>query len=67
MRPIQPRELYKSQPYTTAVYRAALASRLTALGYEIDRGASGQPEIRDTRQYLDASSPRRQQIQDHFA
>ncbi len=39
----------------------------TALGYEIERGASGQPEIRGyTPAYLDASSPRRQQIQDYL-
>ena len=45
--------------YTTAVYRSELATRLTALGYEIERGRSGQPEIRGyTREYLDASSPR---------
>ena len=68
IRPLQPRELYKSQPYVTAVYRAELATRLKALGYEIDRGASGQPEIRGyTQDYLDASSPRRQQIQDQLA
>ena len=68
MRPIQPRELYKSQSYATAVYRAELAARLTALGYTIDRGASGQPEIRGyTADYLEASSPRRQQIQDQLA
>jgi conjugative relaxase-like TrwC/TraI family protein len=68
VRPLQPRELYKTQQYATAVYRSALASRLTALGYEIDRGRSGQPEIRGyTREYLDASSPRRQQIEEHLA
>ncbi len=68
LRPIQPRELYKSQQYATAVYRAELASRLTALGYAVDRGASGQPEIHGyTPAYLEASSPRRQQIQDRLA
>ena len=46
IRPLQPRELYKTQQYATAVYRSELASRLTALGYQIDRGGSGQPEIR---------------------
>jgi conjugative relaxase-like TrwC/TraI family protein len=33
IRPLQPRELYKTQQYATAVYRSELASRLTALGY----------------------------------
>src|SRR6478736_3330392 len=50
-RAIQPRELYKSQQYLTAVYRSELALRLSALGYEIERGASGQPELRG---YTDA-------------
>lgn len=68
VRPLQPRELYRTQQYATAVYRSELAARLTALGYEIERGRSGQPEIRGyTREYLDASSPRRQQIEDHLA
>ena len=41
--------------------------RLTGLGYEIERGESGQPEIRGyTPEYLEASSPRRQQIQEHL-
>jgi conjugative relaxase-like TrwC/TraI family protein len=67
-RALQPRELYKSQQYLTAVYRSELATRLSALGYEIERGASGQPEIRGyTQEYLEASSPRRQQIEAHLA
>src|SRR5712664_4708315 len=40
---LQPQELYKTQQYGTAVYRSELAARLTALGYEIERGSSGQP------------------------
>jgi ATP-dependent exoDNAse (exonuclease V) alpha subunit len=51
----------------TAVYRSELAIRLAGLGYEIERGASGQPEIRGFSQaYLEASSPRRRQIQEHL-
>ena len=66
-RPLQPRELYRSQQYATAVYRSALATRLTQLGYAIERGASDQPEIRGyTPEYLEASSPRRQQIEAHL-
>jgi conjugative relaxase-like TrwC/TraI family protein len=45
-RALQPRELYKTQAYATAVYRAELATRLTAMGYEIARGESGQPDVR---------------------
>lgn len=37
VRPLQPRELYRSQQYATAVYRSELAARLTALGYDIER------------------------------
>src|SRR6266545_6516621 len=68
VRPLQPRELYRTQQYATAVYRSELAARLTSLGYEIERGRYGQPEIRGyAREYLDASSPRRQQIEDYLA
>ena len=45
-RALQPRELYRTQQYATAVYRSELATELMRLGYEIERGASGQPEIR---------------------
>ncbi len=66
-RALQPRELYRTQQYATAVYRSELATRLIDIGYEIERGASGQPEIRGyTPEYLDASSPRRQQIEAHL-
>src|SRR5580698_6825641 len=63
-RALQPHELYRSQQYATAIYRSELALRLKGQGYEIERGESGQPEIVGyTREYLDASSPRSQQIQ----
>src|SRR6267142_3826940 len=65
---LQPRELYKTQQYATAVYRSELATRLTGLGYEIERGKSGQPEITGySHEYVEASSPRRKQIEDHLA
>ena len=65
---LQPRELYKTQQYATAVYRSELAQRLKELGYEIERGESGQPEIKGySKEYLEASSPRRQQIEEHLA
>ena len=65
---LQPRELYKSQQYATAVYRSELAHRLKELGYEVERGESSQPEIKGySREYLEASSPRRQQIEEHLA
>src|SRR6204780_4964111 len=63
-RALQPHELYRSQQYATAKYISELGLRLKGQGYEIERGKSGQPEIAGyTRQYLDASSPRSQQIQ----
>lgn len=66
-RSLQPRELYASQHFATAIYRAELATRLQQLGYEIERGKYGQPEIKGyTREYLEASSPRREQIKDHL-
>jgi conjugative relaxase-like TrwC/TraI family protein len=65
---LQPRELYKTQQYATAVYRSELATRLKTLGYEIERGKNGQPEIKGySAEYLAASSPRRQQIEEHLA
>ena len=62
-RSLQAQELYKTQQYATAIYRSELAARLQRMGYEVERGAHGQPEIKGyTREYLEASSPRRQQI-----
>ncbi|MGO9402180.1 MAG: MobF family relaxase, partial [Terriglobales bacterium] len=66
-RSLQPHEMFVSQRYTTAVYRSELALRLERLGYELERGKHGQPEIRGyTKEYLEASSPRREQIKDHL-
>jgi conjugative relaxase-like TrwC/TraI family protein len=66
-RSVQSHELYASQHYATSIYRAELASRLQELGYEIESGKYGQPEIKGyTKEYLEASSPRREQIKDHL-
>ncbi|MHB1936432.1 MAG: MobF family relaxase [Acidobacteriaceae bacterium] len=66
-RALQPHEMFLSQRYITAVYRSELALRLDKLGYELERGKHGQPEIRGyTKEYLEASSPRREQIKDHL-
>jgi conjugative relaxase-like TrwC/TraI family protein len=57
---LQPRELYKTQQYATAVYRSELAVRLKEMGYEIERGESGQPEITGySEEYLVRSCARR--------
>ncbi len=66
-RALQERSLFQSQQYATSVYRSELAMRLQGLGYEIERGKHGQPEIKGyTQEYLDASSPRREQIKRHL-
>jgi conjugative relaxase-like TrwC/TraI family protein len=66
-RALQPHEIFASQHYATSVYRAELATRLQSLGYELERGKHGQPEIKGyTKEYLEASSPRREQIKDHL-
>ena len=66
-RALQPQELFASQRYATSVYRSELAVRLERLGYELERGKHGQPEIKGyTKEYLEASSPRREQIKDHL-
>src|SRR6516225_242348 len=62
-RAIQPQSLFASQQFATAVYQSELTYRLRQLGYEITSGRSGAPEINGyTQEYLDASSPRSQQI-----
>jgi flagellar biosynthesis GTPase FlhF len=66
-RALQPHEMFVSQRFVTAVYRSELSMRLEQLGYEIERGKHGQPEIKGySREYLEASSPRREQIKDHL-
>jgi conjugative relaxase-like TrwC/TraI family protein len=67
MRALQPHEMFVSQRYVTAVYRSELALRLGKLGYELERDKHGKPEIKGyTKEYLEASSPRREQIKDHL-
>jgi conjugative relaxase-like TrwC/TraI family protein len=67
-RALQPHELYRSQQYATAVYRTELALRLRTLGYQIEQSPNGAPEISGySQEYLDASSPRRQQIKEHLS
>ena len=60
---LEPRSLFESQQFVTAVYQSELMYRLRNLGYEIQSGKSGAPEIKGySQEYLEASSPRRQQI-----
>jgi conjugative relaxase-like TrwC/TraI family protein len=66
-RAIQPQSLFASQQFATAIYQSELMYRLRQLGYWITAGRSGAPEIKGyTQEYLDASSPRSQQIRDYL-
>jgi conjugative relaxase-like TrwC/TraI family protein len=66
-RALQPQGLFDSQQFATAVYQSELTHRLRNLGYEIEAGRSGAPEIKGySREYLDASSPRSQQIREYL-
>ncbi len=67
-RALQPQSLFDTQNYATAVYQSVLTYKLRDLGYEIEAGKSGAPEIKGySQEYLDASSPRSQQIKEHLA
>lgn len=67
-RALQPQGLYATQQFATAVYQSHLTHELRKLGYEIEPGRSGAPEIKGySQEYLDASSPRSQQIKDALA
>lgn len=66
-RAVQPQSLFASQQFATAIYQAELAWRLSQLGYEITAGRTGAPEIKGySQEYLDASSPRSQQIRQYL-
>jgi conjugative relaxase-like TrwC/TraI family protein len=64
VRSVQPLELYRSQRYATAIYRAQLAEKLQGLGYEIEVDPrTGAPEIKGfSKEYLQESSPRREEV-----
>ena len=67
-RAIQPQSYFDSQQFATAVYQSELTFRLRNFGYEIEAGKSGAPDVKGyTAEYLEASSPRRQQIEEAIA
>src|SRR5665213_1158717 len=67
-RALQPRGFFDSQQFATAIYQSELTFRLRNLGYEIEAGKSGAPDVKGyTAEYLEASSPRRQQIEEAIA
>jgi conjugative relaxase-like TrwC/TraI family protein len=59
-----PPALYRTQELATAIYRAHLAEKLQALGYEIRVDPrTGAPEIKGfSEEYLQDSSPRRKEV-----
>ena len=66
-RALQERGFFDSQQFATAVYQSELTYRLSQLGYELEPGRSGAPEIKGyTSEYLDASSPRSRQIREQL-
>ena len=66
-RALDPRAFFESQSYATAVYQSHLTYKLHELGYELERGRSGAPEIKTySLEYLDASSPRSEKIREHL-
>ena len=66
-RALQERAFFESQSYATAVYQSHLMYKLRELGYELERGRSGAPEIKGySQEYLDASSPRSEKIREHL-
>jgi conjugative relaxase-like TrwC/TraI family protein len=66
-RALQERGFFDTQQFATAVYQSELMFRLSQMGYELTTGRSGAPEIKGyTQEYLDASSPRSQQIREHL-
>jgi conjugative relaxase-like TrwC/TraI family protein len=64
---LQPRGFFDTQQFATAIYQSELTYQLRNLGYEIEPGRSGAPKIRGyTAEYLEASSPRSQQIREYL-
>ncbi len=66
-RALQEQPFFESQNFVTAVYQSELMYRLRSLGYEIQPGESGAPEIKGySPEYLKASSQRREKIKEEM-
>jgi conjugative relaxase-like TrwC/TraI family protein len=64
---LQTKALFDSQQYATAIYQAELMYQIRNLGYTLETGKSGAPEIKGySKEYLQASSPRREQIEEYL-
>ena len=67
-RAVQPQGVFDSQNLRRRCTNQHLMYQLRNLGYEIEAGKSGAPEIKGySQEYLDASSLRSQQIQEQLA
>src|SRR5258708_29857829 len=67
IRALRERDLFVSKQVATAVDQSEMTFRLRNLDYEIEAGRSGAPEIKGySQEYLDASSPRSQQIPEYL-
>ena len=68
-RALDPQEIYRSQSYASAIYRAALAREVQRLGYRIEiAAANGAWELEGyTREQVMAFSQRRQDIEQRMA
>lgn len=67
-RAVEQREMWNAQRLATAVYRQVLTQELRTLGYRIEFGPQGQPEIAGiTRAQIEALSSRRREIVDAAA
>lgn len=63
VRSIDPKELYRVQSMSTAIYRAELAAKLKEMGYGLEHRRGHSFEIKGYSQaYLDADSARRREI-----
>ncbi|WP_084214535.1 MobF family relaxase [Terriglobus sp. TAA 43] len=66
-RALQEQPFFESQNFVTAIYQSELMYRLRVLGYEIEPGNSGAPEIKGySEEYLRASSLRRERIKEEM-
>jgi conjugative relaxase-like TrwC/TraI family protein len=64
---LQEQPFFESQNFVTAVYQSELTFRLRQLGYEIEPGQSGAPEVKGySAEYLTASSLRRGKIKEEM-
>jgi len=63
VRSLQTEEMYNAQRFMTNVYRSELAMKVQEIGFEVERGKHGEPELKGySRAFIDDISLRRKQI-----